>query len=155
MSAIIIFAPVIIASWPVISAAVIGAVGAMGYTALSGVNAAVDETQAVGEQEVELELENSDVVGQTLAREEQLTFEKDGVTLTFRRDIRGRLKICVTGESRSKRELEAIGTEVAQKVTQQYMYNRIVDELQQGEFSIVDQEVDENETIKIQIRSWE
>lgn len=155
MSAIIIFAPVIIASWPVISAAVIGAVGAMGYTALNGVNAGVDETQAVGEQEVELELENSDVIGQTLAREEQLTFEKDGVTLTFRRDIRGRLKICVNGESRSKRELEAIGTEVAQKVTQQYMYNRIVGELQQGEFSIVDQEVDENETIKIQIRSWE
>ena len=39
MSAVIVFTPVIIASWPVISAAVVGAVGAMGYSA---VNSAVD-----------------------------------------------------------------------------------------------------------------
>jgi len=155
MSAIVIFAPIIITSWPMISAAVVAAVGAMGYTAVS-VNQQVDvETEVNEDQGIELEVDNSEVVGATLAREEALTFERDGITLKFRRDIRGALKITVKGESYSKSQLESIGSEVAQKVTQQYMYNRVISELQQNNFAIVDQEVGEDETIKIRIRNWE
>jgi len=154
MSAIVIFAPIIITSWPVISAAVVATVGAMGYTAVN-VNQQVSEEESIDVGVVELEVANSEVVGATLAREEELEFERDGITLKFRRDIRGALKITVKGESYSKSQLEAIGDEIAQKVTQQYMYNRVISELQQNNFAIVDQEVGEDETIKIRIRNWE
>ena len=154
MSAVIIMTPVVIAAWPVISAAVVAAVGAMGYSAVTG---AVNEATKINvdiEKTVDIELENSDVVGDTMAREEELVFTKDGITLKFHRDIRGKLQICVTGTNRPDSELKRIGEEISQKVTQKYIYNRVISELKTGDFSIVEQDVGEDETIHIQVRNY-
>ena len=158
MSAVIIMAPVVVAAWPVISAAVVGAVGAMGYAAVNSAAEAAEAAQnSIAERvnSVDIEIENSEIAAENMAREEELVFTKDDVTVTFRRDIRGKLKICVTGKNRPDSELERIGTEISQKVTQQYIYNRVVSELKSSDFNIVDQEVTEDETIKIQIRNWQ
>lgn len=152
MSAIIIMTPVVIAAWPVISAAVVGAVGAMGYAAATNANL-VDEQIDV-ENSVDLEIANSDVAAENMSREETLIFTKGDITLTFKRDIRGKLKICVTGKNHSDSELRRIGTEISQKVTQQFIYNRVVSELKNADFSIVGQEVGEDDAIKIQVRNW-
>lgn len=154
MSAVIIMTPVVIAAWPVISAAVVSAVGAMGYSAVSGIINEQNKLNVDVEKSVDIELDNSDVVGETMAREEELVFTKGEITLKFRRDIRGKLQICVTGQNRPDSELQRIGEEIAQKVTQQYIYNRVISELKEGDFSIIDQEVAEDETIKIQVRNW-
>jgi len=154
MSAVIIMTPVVIAAWPVISAAVVGAVGAMGYSAVSGIVNEQNKLQANVENSIDIELENSDVVGETLAREEELVFSKDGINVKFSRDIRGKLQICVTGTNRPDSELQRIGEEISNKVTQQFIYNRVVSELKNGDFSIVEQDIGEDETIHIQVRNW-
>ncbi|NOY74432.1 MAG: hypothetical protein GXP32_01405 [Kiritimatiellaeota bacterium] len=151
MSAVIIMTPVVIAAWPVISAAVVGAVGAMGYAA---VNSNLVDGEIDIENSVDLEIANSEIAAENMSREEELLFTKGDITLTFKRDIRGKLKICVAGKNHSDNELRRIGTEISQKVTRQFIYNRIVSELKNADFSIVDQEVGENDAIKIQVRNW-
>ena len=155
MSAVIIMTPVIIAAWPAISAAAVSVMVSMGYVAVKTA-AEVHEQETVQQgRTVELDLENSEVIGDTLAREEELVFAKEDVTVKFRRDIRGKLQICVVGEGHNDVELNEIGSEIAGKVIQQYAYNQVVTELQDSNMTVVDQEVEEDETIRIKLRAWD
>jgi len=156
MSGVVVIAPIVITTaWPVISAAAVSVMAALGYAAVStSVDVAVQERVGV-DNSVEIEVENSQEVGDSLGREEELVFTKEDITVNFKRDIRGRLKVCVTGDSHPKSELKQMGEELANKVIQQYVYNRVVSELDSTDFSIVEQEVDEDETIKIKLRAWD
>lgn len=156
MSAVLIMTPAIIAGWPAISAAVVGAMGAMGYAAVKNAAAELETNASVStERQIELEIEKSDVLIENVAREESLEFIKDDVKVSISRDIRGKLKICVSGENLGDAELRAVGTEISQKVTQQYIYDKVVSELQSTHFNIVDQEVTEDDAIRIHIRNWQ
>jgi polyribonucleotide nucleotidyltransferase len=130
---------------------------ALGYTTVStAVGATVDaEVEDEVRNMIELELENSQSVGDSLAREEEITFVKDGITVVFRRDIRGRLQVCVSGENISKARLREMGEELANKVIQRYVYNRVVSELDQTDMKIIEQDIDDDETIRIKFRSWD
>ena len=156
MSAVIILAPVVVTTaWPVISAAAITVMASLGYATVSTVVDSAIENQADSVNTVELDVENCQELGEKLGREEELVFEKEDITVTFKRDIRGRLQVCVSGDNIAKTELRELGQELANKVVQQYTYTRVIDELQNTEMSIIDQEVDEDETIKIKLRAWD
>ncbi len=159
MSGIVVITPIVAtAAWPVLVSAVSAVMVSMGYAA---VKAAVDTEVETGvtartRSRVEVEVANQEEIGQTLGREAEVTFEKDGVTVTFSRDVRGRLRVCVDGEGYGKAELEEFGRELAGRVIQQYAYNRIVEEMQQKSgMSMIEQSVDEDETIRIKLRGWE
>ncbi len=155
MSGVVILAPIVVTvAWPMMATAATAVMVALGYTT---VNAFAEEETEVGvDASIEIELTNQQEVGQSMGREERLVFEKDGITVIFSKDVRGRLKVCVEGEAYSKAELKALGEELAGKVIQQYAYQRIVSEVQQKSgMSMVEQSVDEDETIRIKLRSWE
>ena len=155
MSAVVVLAPVVITTaWPIISAAAVTVMASLGYATVSTAVDVANKVQVDTANTVELELENSQEVGEALGREEELVFAKDGVVVTFKRDIRGRLQVCVTGDGISKKQLREMGEELANKVVQQYVYNRVISELETTDMSIIDQEVDEDETIKIKLRAW-
>jgi hypothetical protein len=86
--------------------------------------------------------------------EEELVVEREGVQVIFSRDARGALRLCVEGEGHSKQELRQIGQEVLDRVTQQYVYHRVVTELKERHMTIVDEEVSEDRTVRIRVRSW-
>jgi hypothetical protein len=156
MSAVIILAPVVITTaWPIISAAAITVMASLGYATVSTAVDIANKVQVDTNNTVELEVENSQELGNSLGREEELVFAKDNIVVTFKRDIRGRLQVCVSGDGISKVQLRKMGEELANKVVQQYVYNRVVSELQDTDMSIIDQEVDEDETIKIKLRAWD
>jgi len=160
MSAVIILAPIVIAAaWPAIAAAASAVMISIGYSVAQTVAETTKETVLQGvnaRQTVELELKNSSEVGNSIGREEEITFTKDDIAVVFRRDVRGGLRVCVSGENHSKSELEELGQELAGKVIQQYVYNRVVNELQKSSgMTMIEQEVDEDETIRIKLRSWE
>lgn len=156
MSAVIILAPVVITTaWPIISAAAITVMASLGYATVSTAVDIAAEANVDTVNTVELEVENSQELGNSLGREEELVFAKDNIVVKFKRDIRGRLQVCVSGDGISKVQLRKMGEELANKVVQQYVYNRVVSELQGTDMSIIDQEVDEDETIKIKLRAWD
>jgi hypothetical protein len=82
-----------------------------------------------------------------------MVVEREGVRVIFSRDARGALKLCVEGEGHSKSELKRIGEELLGRVTQQYVYHRVVTELQERNMTIVDEQVGADRTVKIRVRN--
>ena len=156
MSGCVVLVPIVAAAaWPVLSGAAAAVMASVGFTA---VQQTIDAVNRVGEQasdRVELDLANSEEVASALGREEVLTFEKDGLTVRFSRDVRGKLKICVEGSGYDKADLKRFGEEIAGRVIQQYACTRILNEMQSNGLSLVEQTVDEENNIRIKLRGWE
>ena len=153
MSSCVIVTPLIIAGWPVISAAVTAAVGSLGYSIVLPSAAVQTDAMAKTRTRAEIDIDDSEVLQETGAAGGQIVVERDGIRALFSRDARGALKLCVEGDGHTKAELKKIGEELIGRVTQQYAYHKIVTELQQRNMSIVDEQVSADRTVKIRVRN--
>jgi hypothetical protein len=154
MGFIIVLTPIVIGSWPVISAAVTAAAVGLGLNATNSVHGLVSQEQDTSEQVVEVELEDSQVLAESVASGKELVFTKDGITLRVTRDARGQCKICATGKGFAETELKRVAEEFSQKVSQSFIYNRTVTELKKHNFQTVNEDVTEDGTIRVHVRRW-
>lgn len=152
MSSVIVVAPIIIANWPVITAAVVAGVGSLGFSVVN--TAEIESVLSENTTREEIEVENSEVLDGSAGTGEQMVVEKDGVKATFTRDTRGALKLCMEGKGKSKAELRQLGEALMGRVTQQYAYHRVVTELKERKMTIVEEGITETESVKIRIRNW-
>jgi len=152
MSTVIVLAPIIIGSWPAITAAVTAAVGTLGFATVRGVEGVHRKTDTKVREEIEVD--NSEILQAAAGAGEELVVEREGLRAIFTRDARGTLKVCMEGVGYTKPQLRQIGQELIDRVTQQYVYHRIVTELQAKNMNIVEEEVTEDRTVKIRVRSW-
>jgi hypothetical protein len=156
MSAVCILTPVVIMAWPAFSAAVVAAAGSLGYQVAQEINSQVPgATVDKGTGTVQLEIERSEVVTGQLGRDQRISVTKEGVTVTFSRDARGKAALCVTGNGQSKEELRALGEELSQAVVQQYVYQKLMGEMRARGFNVVEEEVNEDRSIRLKVRHWE
>lgn len=163
MGACIILTPVVIAAWPAFSAAVTAAATSLGYavaaTATSLGYAAIEKTTESARQNmpssVRLDVPNSELVTNQLGRDQRISVTRDGVTATFARDARGKAQVRVIGSGRDEATLRALGEELSRRVVQKYVYQHLIDELKQREFTVVEEDVEANQTIRLKIRHWE
>jgi aspartate oxidase len=153
MSTVVVLAPVIIANWPIITAAVTAAVASAGF-AVARDATAESASRTAETNRAEIELEDSEILQTAAGSGQELVVEREGLRATFSRDARGGLKVCMEGAGYSKRQLEEIGQDLIDRVTQQYVYHRVVTELKQRNLAIVDEQVAEDRTVKIRVRSW-
>ena len=157
MSTVIVLTPVVISSWPAITAAVAGAATAMGLVVKESVKQAVQESVgnvASVEQQVEVELAESEVLAQNIATDKEIVLTKGDVQLRVQRDARGRCTVCAKGKGHSKAELKQMAEEFTNKMTQCFVYNRVASELKNKGFQVVNEEVMEDEAIRINVRRW-
>lgn len=154
MSTVLILTPVIIGSWPAITAAVAGAAAALGLAVKQSAQESFVEANAEVEQSVEVELAQSQVLAQSVATGKEIVVTKDNVEIRVSRDQRGRCVVCAKGLGYSKTELKQIAEEFTQKLTQCFTYNRVVSELKNKNFQIVNEEVTEDESVRINVRRW-
>lgn len=158
MSSVIVLTPIIISSWPAISAAVAAAVGAMGFTtigsvALSSAGGAVTSRES-SLNRTEIDVADSEILAGVAGTEQTIVVERDGVRAVFSRDARGALKVCMEGHTHSKAQLKQIGEELIERVTQQYVYHRIVTELKERNMTIVEEDVEADRTVRIRVRNF-
>lgn len=151
MGACLILTPLIIASWPAITAAVTAAVTSMGFSIAQGGSA--DRVQIPSTRRVEMEVDDSEVLKDSGATGEQIVIEKEGIRGTFSRDARGSLKLCIEGRGHTEAQLRELGQQLIGRVTQQYVYHRIVTELKKKNMVVVDEQVSQDRTVKIRVRS--
>ena len=154
MSAVCVLTPLVIAAWPAFSAAVAAAASSLGYQVVAG---ACEEVEVTNRQTntVQLEIARSEVVTGQLARDQRITVTRGGVTVTFSRDVRGRASLCVTGEGHTKAELKVMGEELSQTVVQQYVYQKITEEMRSRGFIVVEEQANEDRSIRMKVRHWE
>jgi hypothetical protein len=157
MSAVCILTPVVIAAWPAFSAAVVAAASSLGYTIVKeGVKQSQTSRLAENsERKVTLEIEQSEIVTNQLGRDQQIKVTRGTVIVVFSRDARGKASVCVTGPGLSDEELRAIGEELSQRVVQKYVHQRLMDEIRARQFVVVEEEVDENQAIRLKVRYWD
>jgi hypothetical protein len=156
MSAVCILAPVVIAGWPAFSAAVMAAATSLGYQVASEVAKPIG-TVAEKEQSgtVSLEIARSEVVTSQLGRDQRMSVTREGVTVTFSRDARGKAALCVTGSGQDDATLRVVGEELSRAVVQQYVYQKLMDEMRTRGFVVVEQETNEDRSIRLKVRHWE
>jgi hypothetical protein len=157
MSCVCILTPVVIAAWPAFSAAVVAAATSLGYTIVEeGIQQHRDgKVCQEGERGVQLEIEQSEIVTNQLGRDQRIKVMRGDVTVAFSRDARGKASVCVTGPGHSDEELRAIGEELSQRVVQRYVHRRLLDEVRARGFNVVEEEVDENQAIRLKVRHWD
>lgn len=157
MSCVCILTPVVIAAWPAFSAAVAAAATALGYTLVEEGIRQHQSSQLgeAGERTVNLEIGQSEIVTNQLGRDQQIRVTRGGVTVTFSRDARGKASICVSGPGHSDEELRAMGEELSRRVVQKYVHQRLMEEIRTRRFVVVEEEVDETNTIRLKVRHWD
>lgn len=158
MSVVFVVVPVIAAGWPIISAAILAAGAAMGYRAVSQAESQCAQdakpdasARASG---VNLVMEDSQIVAETLMRGEAFTMQNGDITATFRRDGRGQCTVHVGGANKTESELAQMGYELMDKVRQQFAYSKVMAELEERGFDVVKQEVEADNSIRIKVRRW-
>ncbi len=157
MSCVCILVPVVIATWPAFSAVVVAAATSMGYVVASETAKQTSKSKdATGlKKEINLEIAQSELVTGQLGRDQHISVTRDGVTVTFSRDVRGKASLCVTGQGRTDAALRALGEELSQRVVQKYVYQRLIDEMRARQFLVVEEEVQANQVIRLKVRRWE
>jgi len=157
MSAVCILTPVVIMAWPAFSAAVVAAASSLGYQVAAEVKKGQPSSEIVHKNTsaVKLEIERSEVVTNQLGRDQRIAVSREGVTVTFSRDARGKAALCVTGNGQSDEELRALGEELSQAVVQQYVYQKLMNEMRSRGFNVVEEEVTEDRSIRLKVRHWE
>ncbi len=156
MSAVCILTPVVIMAWPAFSAAVVAAASSLGWQVASEINSQrPGETVRKASGSVQLEIERSEVVTNQLGRDQRISVTREGVTVTFSRDARGKASLCVTGNGQSEEALRAMGEELSQAVVQQYVYQKLMGEMRARGFNVVEEEVSEDRSIRLKVRHWE
>jgi len=150
-------------TWPSLLPVAIAVAAGYGYKKLTG----IDE-KAWLRGRLSREMENlkrvslpideliADVVGEEVGRDQRLVFKKDDYRLIFRRDPEGHFFVDVLGPrqipSRTLRE-EALA--FARELVQQFVYNRVVREMEARGIHVL-QETTEEETgdIILEARRW-
>jgi ABC-type transporter MlaC component len=154
MGAVLVLTPVIIGSWPAIAAAVAGAASAMGLIVGESVKEIVKESQSTTEQSVELELSDSEVLTESMSTDQEVVLTKGTIELRVKRDERGRCSVCAKGTGHSELEPKQMAEEFTQKLTQCFVYDKVMRELKNKDFQVVNEEVAEDESIRIHVRRW-
>lgn len=148
MSAVCVLTPVVIGNWPVIQAAVMGAVAAMGFS----VRTVGERAEPATRRRVEETIANSEVLQEHMAQGETVIATRGDLRVEVGRDQRGACTVCVTGENYSDSQLRKIAREVSARVVQQYTYHKVISELQQRQFAVTGEQVAADGTIKIHVR---
>lgn len=153
LSVVFIVAPMVVAGWPVMCGAIAAAAGALGYKALSREHDMLD-SERDSERWVEVPIEESQIVAESMARDSQFTIKNDDVTATFSRSADGRCTAHVSGDNKTDAQLRAIGQELVGRVTQQYAYNKVVTELKGQGFTVTSEEVTADQAIRIHVTKY-
>ena len=154
MSVICVLAPAVIGGWPAISAAVAGAAGVLGLSIGSTAHGLMDSKVQSQVVAVEVGVEDSEVLGEQLQAEEEIVLVRENMRVRVFRDARGKVSVCVEGIGRTKEELRAFGEQVVQKISQTFIYNKLMKELKARDFTIVEETVAEDEAIRLNVRCW-
>ncbi|MEW6280029.1 MAG: DUF1257 domain-containing protein, partial [Candidatus Eremiobacterota bacterium] len=156
MSGIFVVSPILVAA-PIVLAATTSVAAAMGFTMLSekleNLQSVVD---GVGQERV-AEFDVAEARGLTNLINEHgpIVLERNDATVCFVPG-KGRVQLLVKGKAgQTREELEALGRQVLDSVSQQYAYHAVVSDLKQRGFGKVEEELEEDGTIRLRLRRWD
>jgi hypothetical protein len=153
MSAVCVITPIVIAAWPAIAAAVTSVAASMGFSIVAQTEAQTRQTsRKKSQRSVEAEVPNSEVVAEGLSQDQTMVIERQGLRIEFGRNANGACTVCASGEAHTDNELRKIAQEVAGRVVQQFAYHKLMTELKNRNYQIVQEQVLEDQSIRVRVR---
>ena len=161
--ALYVIAPTLGWSWPSLIPVAIAAAAGYGYKKLTD-----QDEKAWLRGRLTRELENlrlvsvpidelvADAIGEEIGRDERLIFKKDDFRLIFRRDVRGKFFVDVLApRTVYRKKIQAEAQAFARELVQEFVYNRVVSEMEARGINVVGEKVEEESgDIVLQARRW-
>lgn len=149
MSATCVFTPVVVEmAWPALSALLVSSLGTIGYQAVAEGVRGKNEA----ERSVDIEVPSSSEFAETLGEEEETSFEREGLRLSFKKALDGRLKACASG-SGTDDELRRAGREAVDAFLQAYVRERVSAELKKRGYALEEERLEDG-SIRLKARRW-
>lgn len=143
--------------WPILRPVMIAAGAAMGYRATKTALDTGNEKAQAGAStldSVSMNVAEVGSLGSGMMRGENFTLVKDDITAVFHRDGRGDIAVHLSGDGIGQERLREAGAELINRVKQQYAYTKVMSELEERGFEVVNQEAEADHSIRIQVRRW-
>lgn len=140
---------VAVGGWPVLCAAAVAAGATLGYRRMQV--ASENSETADTAVEIEVPVASGDAVGESLAEDQKLVLERDGVQVEIYKDARGRVGLHVRGKGLSEKQLRKTGEELVGRLRQQFAYQRIMQEMEKRGYKLTGESVDSERRIRIRL----
>ena len=72
----------------------------------------------------------------------------------YRAHKRGKFFISVSGKGKTTKELQSIGNDMKDRITQQFVYNKVVSGLKEKGYVMVGEELEGNHTVHVLLRRF-
>ena len=145
-----ILTPILGWSWPALLPVAVASAAALGYKRLTGTDekawlrgALTRKMEALQIVSVPVDEVLADVVGEEVGRDDRLVFEKDDFRLVFRRDARGKFFVDTLGPRGARPSaLRREALEFARTLTREFVYNRVLREMEARGIHLVEEHED-------------
>ena len=151
MSGIVVVSPLLLAA-PVVMAAATAAASSLGFTVCSG---KMDELLETSEEDTVVGFDVTEASGlkELLQQQGPLALKRPDALVLIREKGSG-VHMEVRGRA-PEAELETIGRELLQSINQHYAYDRVMSDLKSRGFESLEEEVEEDGTIRLTLRRWD
>jgi len=151
MSGIVVVSPLLLAA-PVVMAAATAAASSLGFTICSG---RVDELLETSEEDTVVGFDVTEASGlkELLQQQGPLALKRPDALVLIREKGSG-VHMEVRGRA-PEVELETVGRELLQSINQHYAYDRVMSDLKSRGFESLEEEVEEDGTIRLKLRRWD
>jgi hypothetical protein len=152
--------PIIIGSVSLLSSAFSNVAATLGYSVAGTVGSSL--FKGIKKQKVESEqktvvipFEETDIFEEQRVSKKGLQFNKDGISISLFKDTNGKYSLKLTGAGKSTEELKTIGTDMKGRITQQYVYHKVLTGLKSKRYVVVNEEINPERTVRIVLRRYD
>ena len=107
---------------------------------------------AAGQQSLEVTVATESALSELVAERCELTFAGDAVSVTVRRDIRGRISVTAHGEGLTRAEVADRAEAVLGRIRQQLAYRQIMQKMKSHGFAVSTESQQADGTVRVHIR---
>lgn len=150
--------PLIIGSLPILANAAVKVATTLGFSLVSTTGTSLLQNKLNKDNQVEQEtvvipFENSELFNQEMEKKE-LCFDKEGMAIRLSANERGKYSLQITGTGKTKAELLNIGQDMKERITQQYIYHKVMTGLKEKGYVMVGEELEADRAVHVVVRRF-
>lgn len=152
--------PIIIGSVSMLSAAFSNVAAMLGYSIAGAVGGSLltgnkkQKTESV-QNTVVIPFEETDIFEEQRMSKKGMLFTKEDISVSLFKNERGNYSLKLVSSKKTVNELKTIGTDLKERITQQYVYHKVLTGLKSKRYVVVNEEINPERTVRIILRRYD
>ena len=152
--------PIIIGSVSLLSNAFANVATALGYSLAGTVAGSLlkgvqQQKEQTNQKTVIIPFDESEILEELQVAPKELKFSKENISISLFKDERDNYALKVTGSGKTIDELKTIGTDMKDRITQQYVYHKVVSGLKSKRYVVVNEAMNVERTVRVVLRRYD